>query len=264
MNKLFTLIVVLFLSLGVKAQDVVVLKHTNYTTHYSKSKHYPVMVEWWITKAKVGCSTPLARKDKFAPDPSLKSETDLGADYLGSKEKDLKKVGFDRGHMCPAADNLCQTPKVQEECFYFSNMAPQYHSLNAGDWKSLETLERQIAMEKDSVHVWCGNIGVAKKIGTTSVPIQCWKVIYIVKTKEWEAYFSIYPFSEYRADYRNGLIASSIYNVNRSKSTDKLFNPTDFIPDFLQIEDTKPKIDSKSSSEDEIRNKFKIFRALVE
>jgi endonuclease G len=67
-------------------------------------------------------------------------------------------------------------------------MTPQYHSLNAGDWKSLETLERQIASEQDSVHVWCGSVGVAKKIGQVSVPTQCWKVIYIVKTKEYQAY----------------------------------------------------------------------------
>jgi endonuclease G len=159
------------------AQDVVVLKHTNYTSHYSKSKKYPVMVEWWITKAKIGCPTPLARKDNFKPDPKLPNETNLLEDYKGS--------GTDRGHMMPAAENLCQTPAVQDECFYFSNMAPQYHSLNAGDWKSVEMLERQISLQNDSVKVWCGNIGVAKRIGKVAVPTICWKVIYIVKTKEW-------------------------------------------------------------------------------
>jgi endonuclease G len=159
------------------AQDVVVLKHTNYTSHYSKSKKYPVMVEWWITKAKIGCPTPLARKDNFKPDPKLPNETNLLEDYKGS--------GTDRGHMMPAAENLCQTPAVQDECFYFSNMAAQYHSLNAGDWKSVEMLERQISLQNDSVKVWCGNIGVAKRIGKVAVPTNCWKVIYIVKTKEW-------------------------------------------------------------------------------
>ena len=154
-----------------------VLKHTNYTSHYSKSKKYPVMVEWWITKAKIGCPTPLARKDNFKPDPKLPNETNLLEDYKGS--------GTDRGHMMPAAENLCQTPAVQDECFYFSNMASQYHSLNAGDWKSVEMLERQISLEKDSVKVWCGNIGVAKRIGRVAVPTKCWKVIYVVKTKEW-------------------------------------------------------------------------------
>jgi DNA/RNA endonuclease G (NUC1) len=84
--------------------------------------------------------------------------------------------------MMPAAENLCQTPGVQDECFYFSNMAAQYHSLNAGDWKSVETLERQIATEKDSVKVWCGNVGEIKKIGTTSVPAKCCRLIYLIIT----------------------------------------------------------------------------------
>ena len=170
-------IMLLFVTIFTFAQDVVILKHTNYTSHYSKSKKYPVMVEWWITKAKIGCPTPLARKDNFKPDPKLPNETDLINDYKGS--------GTDRGHMMPAAENLCQTPAVQDECFYFSNMAAQYHSLNAGDWKSVEMLERQISLENDSVKVCCGNFGEAKRIGKVAVPTNCWKVIYVVKTKEW-------------------------------------------------------------------------------
>jgi endonuclease G len=170
----------LLLSVAVYSQDVVVIKHTNYTTHFSKSKKYPVMVEWYVTKAKVGCPTPLARKDNFKPDPQLVAETDIVADYVHS--------GTDRGHNMPAAENQCQTQAIQDECFYYSNMTPQYHSLNAGDWKSLETWERQTANELDSIHVWCGSVGVAKKVGTVSVPTQCWKVVYIVKTKEYLAY----------------------------------------------------------------------------
>ena len=177
---LLVLSIALFFALGGQAQDLVTIKHTNYTTTFSKSKMYPVEVEWWITKAKVGCPTPLARKDNFKPDPQLPAETDLSKDYVGS--------GTDRGHNMPAAENQCQTQDVQDECFYFSNMTAQYHSLNAGDWKSLEVLERQIAMENDSVHVWCGSVGEAKRVGRVAVPTQCWKVVYIAKTKEHLAY----------------------------------------------------------------------------
>ena len=180
MKKFFTLIVVLFLALGLKAQDVVVLKHTNYTSHFSKSKRYPVLVEWWETKAKVGCPNPLPRKDNFKPDPLLPNETNIGADYVNS--------GTDRGHLMPAKSNQCQTPQVQDECFYYSNMAAQYHSLNAGDWKSLETLTREWAVINDSVHIWAGNVGEAKRIGKVAVPTKCWKVVYIVKSNEWFAY----------------------------------------------------------------------------
>ena len=178
--KQLLVVLALFIGITTYSQDIVVIKHTNYTTHFSKSLKYPVEVEWTVTKANVTCPTPLARKDQFAPDPALKAETDLAKDYIGS--------GTDRGHNMPAAENLCQGAAVQTECFYFSNMTPQYHSLNAGDWKSLETSERQMAIENDSVHVWAGSVGVAKKVGTVSVPTKCWKVVYIYKTKEYLAY----------------------------------------------------------------------------
>ena len=180
MKRISLLFTLLIISVTLFSQDVVVLKHTNYTSHFSKSKKYPVMVEWWVTKAKVGCESPMARKDNFKPDPLLPTETNLGQDYVNS--------GFDRGHLMPAKSNQCQTPQVQDECFYYSNMAAQYHRLNAGDWKSLETLTREIAAREDSVHVWAGNVGELKKIGTTSVPKQCWKVVYVVKSKEWMAF----------------------------------------------------------------------------
>jgi endonuclease G len=180
MKKVLLLVTLLVISVTLFAQDVVVLKHTNYTSHFSKSKKYPVMVEWWETKAKVGCPNPLPRKDNFKPDPLLPIETNIGNDYVGS--------GLDRGHLMPAKSNQCQTQAVQDECFYYSNMAAQTHRLNAGDWKSLETLTREIAAREDSVHIWAGNVGEIRRIGKVAVPKQCWKVVYTKKTNEWLAF----------------------------------------------------------------------------
>lgn len=176
-------LILIFLTLMVTSafsQDTVRIKHTNFTTVFDKSKKYPVLVEWWTTKAMVTCPTPLKRKDNFKPDPKLPLETDIAKDYVNS--------GTDRGHMMPAADNLCQTPEIQDECFYFSNMSAQYHRLNAGDWKSLETFVRNEAQIKDSIRVWAGNLGETKKIGRVSVPKQCWKVIYIKNEKKIRAF----------------------------------------------------------------------------
>ena len=163
--------------------DTVRLNHINYISVFSKSKMYPVMVEWWVTKSMVTCSSPLKRKDNFKPDPLLPKETNIAKDYVNS--------GTDRGHMMPAADNLCQTQQIQDECFYFSNMSPQYRSLNAGDWKSVEVLTRKLASEKDSIHVWCGNIGEVKRIGRVAVPEKCWKVFYVKTTNEWNAFLFV-------------------------------------------------------------------------
>ena len=180
MKKVLLLVTLLVISVTLFTQDVVVLKHTNYTSHFSKSKKYPVMVEWWETKAKIACPNPLPRKDNFKPDPLLPVETNIGNDYVGS--------GLDRGHLMPAKSNQCQTQSVQDECFYYSNMAAQTHRLNAGDWKSLETLTREIAAREDSVHIWAGNVGEIKRIGKVAVPKQCWKVVYVKASNEWMAF----------------------------------------------------------------------------
>jgi len=177
---LLSISLVVFFSVSLQAQDTVRLVHKEYTTVFSKSLKYPVLVEWWLTKQKVSCANPIPRKDRFQPDPLLAAETNLEIDYKGS--------GTDRGHMAPAADNQCSGNIAMIECFYFSNMAPQYHSLNAGDWKTLETNTRDLAKAQDSIKVWCGSIGATKKIGKVSIPTKCWKVIYIKKTKEWRAY----------------------------------------------------------------------------
>jgi endonuclease G len=184
MRNIF-LLAILTLGLSASAQklpkdDAVKLQHTTYSAVFSKSLRYPLVVEWWATKAKVTCAQPIPRKDDFQPDPLLPEFTDLAKDYVGS--------GTDRGHMAPAADNQCSGPQAMVESFYFSNMAAQYGALNRGDWKSLEMQTRKMAAEQDSIHIWCGNIGEAKRIGRVAVPKQCWKVIYIVKTKEWQAY----------------------------------------------------------------------------
>jgi DNA/RNA endonuclease G (NUC1) len=52
-------------------------------------------------------------------------------------------------------------------------------------------LERKLASEKDSVHVWCGNLGQITKIGEVSVPEKCWKVIYVKSTNEWMAFLFV-------------------------------------------------------------------------
>jgi endonuclease G len=169
--KLFVLGLLILFGLSLNSQ--IKLTHKSFSVVWDTSLRYPSSVEWWLTRSSIDCGeNKLERKDRFLPDPSYRTGTDLAKDYKGS--------GLDRGHMCPAADNLCDSISAFE-CFYFSNMAPQYHSLNAGDWKKLETLSRELAKEHDSVKIWCGSIGSAYKIGRVSVPEWCWKVIFIKK-----------------------------------------------------------------------------------
>ena len=72
--------ILLLLTVKTYSQDTIRLKHTNYTTVFSKSLKYPVLVEWWETKKKDSCKTHLQRKNTFAPDPLLYKETNLSVD----------------------------------------------------------------------------------------------------------------------------------------------------------------------------------------
>lgn len=173
------LLFLLLFVLNVSAQDTITIYHKAYSTTFSKSKYYPIKVEWWLTKNSLTCDTRTKRSDKFIPDPKLINETNLQSSYTGQ--------GFDRGHNFPSADAACDQV-ANDESFYFSNMTAQYPALNRGDWKTLESFTRELALKNDSTKIWCGSIGEDKKIGTVSVPKQCWKVIYIKKTNEWLAY----------------------------------------------------------------------------
>ncbi|MEI7524579.1 MAG: DNA/RNA non-specific endonuclease [Mariniphaga sp.] len=171
-------------------QDTIRINHINYTTVFSVSKHYPVVVDWWITRAKLACDK-LPRINNFSPDPLLPNATSLAEDYRGG--------GYDRGHMCDDADNLCQGPIVQSECFYYSNMAPQYPALNRGSWKVLEMDCRSMAIKDDSIHIWAGSVGSSGKIGRVTVPEKCWKVIYLKQKNIWKAYI----FKNSKDDWEN-------------------------------------------------------------
>jgi len=173
------MLLILLLSLNIPLQDTVTIHHKTYSTTFSKSNHYPVKVEWWLTRAMLSCSTKIKRPNKFIPDPKLPLETNLQSNYNGS--------GFDRGHNFNTADGICDQIAMNES-FYFSNITAQYPALNRGDWKLLELFIRELALKNDSIKVWCGSIGKIKKIGNVSIPNQCWKVIYIKKTKQWSAY----------------------------------------------------------------------------
>ena len=52
------------------------------------------------------------------------------------------------------------------ESFYFTNVCPQNHSMNAGDWQTLEEKARDIANAKGSLYIVCGPIIGRNQYGT--------------------------------------------------------------------------------------------------
>ena len=175
----YFIVLLLLLSLILYGQDTIRVRHTAYTTLFDRSKNYPKVVQWTLTRDHLNCAFPLKRGNNFEADPLV---------MLTNFDDSYKDSGLDRGHLSPAADNQCLGVIAEQECFYYTNMMPQYHDLNGGDWKDLETYSRELALAKDSLIIWAGGIGEAKKIGCVSVPTHCWKVIYIVKDRVFKAY----------------------------------------------------------------------------
>lgn len=180
-TRIMTFILSLSMSLYMTAQDTITVQHTFYTTTFDREKHIPYLVQYTLRKNMLTCATHEVRKNKFVKDPQLPEATNLQKDYNGS--------GYDRGHNMSAQDNECSAIGMQE-CFYFSNMFPQPHAINAGIWENLERHERELAMDNDSVHIFICSIGEATTIGPDKVwvPEYDCKVIYVYNTGQYEVY----------------------------------------------------------------------------
>ncbi len=184
LNKILFMFVLMFITFsgGTFSQinDTVTVYHEYYSTTFSKSKHFPVVVKYWLTKAMFDCDKRFKRQNKFKPDPLISEYTSL--------DKDYKHSGYDRGHQMDAYDCGCDSTAMAES-FYYSNVAPQLPSLNRGIWKKLEDYTRRMAKECDSVLVWCGSVTFKDRyIGKVAIPDYCWKIIYIKKSSIIKAY----------------------------------------------------------------------------
>lgn len=126
----------------------VIISHTGYCLSYNNKTNCPNWVAWELTRQEAKAQGP--RSDEFAPDPQVEERSRVTTDdYRGS--------GYDRGHMCPAAD-MKWSPTAQRECFYMSNMCPQLHALNAGGWEKLESACRRWAGQEGSVYIVSGPV----------------------------------------------------------------------------------------------------------
>ncbi|MDB5122347.1 MAG: non-specific endonuclease [Mucilaginibacter sp.] len=144
------------------------VQHHSYVTYYNASKHEPDSVRWDLTPSMVNCGST-ARVDKFAQDPSLPNS---------ASPNDYRNSGYDKGHMFPYADAECNATDAVE-CFYMTNMVPQLHALNAGDWKTLETQERVWARTQP-IRIISGGFGsIGHLPNGENIPESCWKAIFV-------------------------------------------------------------------------------------
>lgn len=157
------------------------IEHVGYTVSYNPSWRIPNWVAYVLTKEEVQGDEE--RSNHFRPDPMVKGDPVVTKDY--------SKSGYDRGHMAPAAD-MKWSEQAMRESFYMTNICPQHHSNNAGDWKDLEELVRDLASRYDSIYVVCGPLvdDVSRTIGTERkivVPGAFYKALLRRTSRGWTA-----------------------------------------------------------------------------
>lgn len=141
-----------------------ILKRTGYVASYNKTTLLPNWVAWHLTAERTEGSAKRSSVD-FAEDTEVPEPRATDWDYYNS--------GYDRGHMCPAADNKW-SKKAMEESFLFTNMCPQNGNLNRGDWNEMEMACRKWAKKYGDLYIVCGPIlykGKHKTIGKNKVVV---------------------------------------------------------------------------------------------
>ncbi len=153
------------------------IEHTYYCLDYNEQHEQANWVYYSLKPENI--TGEAERSNTFRIDPKVSTKSASTSDYT--------KSGYDRGHLCPAAD-MSHNETAMRESFYMSNMSPQAPSLNRGRWKSLEELVRDWCKDKGELHITVG--GVLKdglpQIGANgvSVPDGYYKVIYSVSDGE--------------------------------------------------------------------------------
>ena len=161
------------LKLGVPGKADTIIDRPGYALGYVEYHEQPAWVVYRLTKQQA-LTKAAKRSDKFKEDPEIPTGSATLADY--------RRSGFDRGHLCPAAD-MAYSMRTMDDSFFMSNMSPQRPKFNRGVWKDLEAQVRDFAISEHDIYVVTGPILPKTKtitIGSNkvTVPTHYYKVVY--------------------------------------------------------------------------------------
>lgn len=124
-----------------------VVHHEYYSLSYSEAHEQAEWVAYELKKEHVSNSD--FPRPYFEMDQAVKTGSAHWRNY--------KNSGYDRGHLCPAADRQFNK-RAHDETFLTSNITPQDHEFNSGVWNRLEWQIREWALKHDGVFVVTGGI----------------------------------------------------------------------------------------------------------
>lgn len=139
-----------------------IVRYEGFSLCFDERRHTPRWVGWELLASEA--SGEESRSNRFWQDDDI---------YGCPAPSDYTNSGYDRGHLCPAADQKW-SKQAMRDCFSMANMAPQDHALNSGAWATLEKKERLWAERDSAIVIIAGPVysgSNPKKIGDTGVHV---------------------------------------------------------------------------------------------
>lgn len=211
-----------------KTSSEQIINHIGYTVSYNHTWNIPNWVAYELVASEVGGDEE--RSDHFRPDPQVYGTPVTTKDYANS--------GYDRGHMAPAAD-MKWSEQAMKESFYMTNMCPQCHNLNAGDWKVLEEDVRSWARMYDHIYVCCGPIvtSTSTRIGQYQqivVPQKFYKVILRQKGSSWTGIGFVMDNKSKDGKHNLSHYAKTINEIEKITNIDFFQNLPDDVEEIIE------------------------------
>ena len=156
------------------AADDLILSKRTHTISYNCAKGRPNWVSWNLNKTHFGDAP---RSSSFYSDATLPAGCYrvTTSDYTGS--------GYDRGHMVRSEERTWSSDD-NRQTFLMTNIAPQYHDLNAGPWLGFESyLQTQAQSGNKEIYVIAGstgNRGTLNGAGKVQIPTYTYKIAVIM------------------------------------------------------------------------------------
>ena len=166
-----------------------IIYHNFYSLSYSEKYEQAEWVAYELTDNQLINNN--FKRPYFEKDKKVKTQS---AHY-----KNYKNSGYDKGHLCPAADREF-SKEAYEETFLTSNISPQNHNFNSGIWNRLEQKTRYWAQKYKKLYIVTGGILTPnlKTIGSekVAVPNYFYKIILDYSKPEIKAIAFLIPHEE--------------------------------------------------------------------
>jgi len=147
-----------------------IVEHAYYTLSYAEKHEQAEWVAYELKKEHTAYND--FKRPYFEVDPLVKGNSASWRNY--------KNSGYDRGHLCPAADRRFDK-KAHDETFFTSNISPQKHEFNSGIWNDLEKKIRYWVKKEEQLFIVTGPIfeNTTNRIGSegVTVPTHFFKIV---------------------------------------------------------------------------------------